>query len=110
MLVIHANINFQCLVKAVQTMAEDHPAITSLHRATYGMVFLGIPHKGLVVEDIQQMLAGDGKHPREKLLQQISSKSDLLVHQLADFKNLTRDRKVVSFYETEADQTASLGM
>ncbi|KAE8552519.1 hypothetical protein EYB25_003897 [Talaromyces marneffei] len=98
-----------CLVKAVQTMAEDHPAITSLHRATYGMVFLGIPHKGLVVEDIQQMLAGDGKHPREKLLQQISSKSDLLVHQLADFKNLTRDRKVVSFYETEADQTASLG-
>jgi hypothetical protein len=47
------------------------------------------------------MLAGDGKHPREKLLQQISSQSDLLVHQLGDFKNLIRDRKVVSFYETE---------
>jgi hypothetical protein len=82
-------------------MDEDHPAITSLHRATYSMIFFGIPHKGLVVEDIQQMLAGDGKHPREKLLQQISSKPGLLVHQLADFKNLIRDREVVSFYETE---------
>ncbi|KUL81412.1 hypothetical protein ZTR_10224 [Talaromyces verruculosus] len=90
-----------CLVRAIQTMDEDHPAITSLHRATYSVIFFGIPHKGLVVEDIQQMLGGDGKHPREKLLQQTSSKSDLLTLQLADFKNLIRDRKVVSFYETE---------
>jgi hypothetical protein len=82
-------------------MEEDHPAITSLHRATYGMVLFAIPHKGLVMDDIQQMLVGDKSHPRERLLQQISSKSDLLIHQLADFKNLIRDRKVVSFYETE---------
>jgi hypothetical protein len=82
-------------------MEEDHPAITSLHRATYGMILFAIPHKGLVMDDIQQMLAGDRSHPREQLLQQISSKSDLLIHQLADFKNLIRDRKVVSFYETE---------
>lgn len=39
------------------------------------MIFFGIPHKGFVVEDIQQMLAGDGKHPCEKLLQQIFNKS-----------------------------------
>ncbi|KAJ6003890.1 hypothetical protein N7540_013172 [Penicillium herquei] len=90
-----------CLVRAIQTMEEDHPAITSLHRATYGMILFAIPHKGLVMDDIQQMLAGDERHPRGHLLQQISSKSDLLVHQLADFKNLIRDRKVVSFYETE---------
>lgn len=82
-------------------MEEDHPAITSLHRATYGMILFAIPHKGLVIDDIQQMLAGDKSHPREQLLQQISTKSDLLIHQLADFKNLIRDRKVVSFYETE---------
>ncbi|KAJ5745112.1 hypothetical protein N7520_010294 [Penicillium odoratum] len=87
--------------RAIQTMEEDHPAITSLHRATYGMMLFAIPHKGLVMDDIQQMLAGDGRHPRGQLLQQISSKSDLLIHQLADFKNLIRDRKVVSFYETE---------
>ncbi|KAJ5593550.1 hypothetical protein N7537_010454 [Penicillium hordei] len=95
-----------CLVRAIQTMEEDHPAITSLHRATYGMILFAIPHKGLVMNDIQQMLVGDKSHPRERLLQQISSKSDLLIHQLADFKNLIRDRKVVSFYETE--QTTQL--
>ncbi|KAJ5917515.1 hypothetical protein N7466_011069 [Penicillium verhagenii] len=97
-----------CLVRAIQTMEEDHPAITSLHRATYGMILFAIPHKGLVMDDIQQMLAGDRSHPREQLLQQISSKSDLLVHQLADFKNLIRDRKVVSFYETEQTRQLKL--
>ncbi|KAJ5938334.1 hypothetical protein N7466_001468 [Penicillium verhagenii] len=90
-----------CLVKAIQTRDEDHPAITSLYPATYSMILFAIPHKGLVMDDIQQMMGGDKSHPREQLLQQISSNSDLLIHQLTDFKNLIRDRKVVSFYETE---------
>lgn len=64
------------------------------------MLLFGIPHKGLVVDDIQQMLSGQDIHPRSTLLDQISSKSDLLAYQLNDFKNLIRDRKVVSFYET----------
>jgi hypothetical protein len=64
------------------------------------MLLFGIPHKGLVVDDIQKMLAGQDNHPRSELLQQIRSKSDLLAFQLADFKNIIRDRKVVSFYET----------
>jgi hypothetical protein len=82
-------------------MEGDHPAITSLYQATYGMILFAIPHKGLVMDDIQQMLTDDGCHPRRQLLQQISKESDLLIHQLADFKNLIRDRQVVSFYETE---------
>jgi hypothetical protein len=61
-------------------MEEDHPAIRSIHRATYGMILFAIPHKGLVIDDIQQMLAGDGRYPREQLLQQISSESNLLIH------------------------------
>jgi len=89
-----------CLVKAVQTNEDDHPTIAALHRATYGMLLFAIPHKGLVVDDIQKMLGGQGSHPRNVLLEQIRSKSDLLAFQLADFKNLIRDRKVVSFYET----------
>jgi hypothetical protein len=64
------------------------------------MLLFGIPHKGLVVDDIQKMLAGGENHPRSALLQQIRDKSDLLAFQLADFKNLIRDRKIVSFYET----------
>lgn len=64
------------------------------------MLLFGIPHKGLVVNDIEKMLAGQDNHPRSALLQQIRVKSDLLENQLTDFKNLVRDRKVVSFYET----------
>ncbi|RII06805.1 hypothetical protein CUC08_Gglean008882 [Alternaria sp. MG1] len=85
-----------CLVKAVQTDEDDHPTIASLHRATYGMLLFGIPHTGLVVDDIQKMVAGQDNHPRGALLEQIRSKSDLLAFQLADFKNLIRDRKVDS--------------
>jgi alpha-beta hydrolase superfamily lysophospholipase len=89
-----------CLVKAVQAGEDDHPTVASLHRATYGMLLFGIPHKGLIIDDIQKMLAGESNHPRQGLLQEIKSKSDLLANQLVDFKNLIRDRKVVSFYET----------
>jgi hypothetical protein len=64
------------------------------------MLLFGIPHKGLVVDDIQKMVAGQDNHPRNALLEQIRSKSDVLAFQLADFKNLIRDRRVVSFYET----------
>lgn len=64
------------------------------------MLLFGIPHKGLVVDDIEKMLANENNHPRGALLGQIKTKSDLLAFQLADFKNLIRDRKIVSFYET----------
>ncbi|KAJ4267004.1 hypothetical protein NW762_003102 [Fusarium torreyae] len=83
-----------CLVKAVQTNEDDHPTTASLHKATYGMLLFGIPHKGLVVDDMQKMLTGKEDHPRSALLQQIRDKSDLLIYQLADFKNLIRDRKI----------------
>ena len=65
------------------------------------MLLFATPHKGLVLDDIKRMLAGNQSHPRNTLLQQINHKSDLLISQLADFKNLIRDRKIVSFYETE---------
>ncbi|PMD58736.1 uncharacterized protein K444DRAFT_415699 [Hyaloscypha bicolor E] len=93
-----------CLVTAKQADEEDHPAIATLHKATYGILFFATPHKGLVIDDIQTMLAGTENHPRNTLLQQINLKSDLLISQLGDFKNLIRDRKIVSFFETEQTQ------
>lgn len=63
------------------------------------MLLFGIPHKGLVVDDIQKLMAGNESHPRNALLEQISRQSDVLATQLVDFKNLIRNRKVVSFYE-----------
>lgn len=64
------------------------------------MLLFGIPHKGMIVDDIEKMLAGADDHPRRALLEQIDSKSEFLMEQLVDFKNMIRDRKVVSFYET----------
>ena len=49
---------------------------------------------------MKSMLNQDN-HPRKALLEQISKESDLLVPQLADFKDLIRDRKIVTFYEVE---------
>ncbi|KAF1996776.1 hypothetical protein P154DRAFT_442615, partial [Amniculicola lignicola CBS 123094] len=97
-----------CLVKAVQTQEEDHPMMKSLYKATYGMLLFGIPHKGLVIDDIVKMLAEQENHPRNALLEQIRFKSNLLAFQLADFKNLIRDRKVVSFFETSQTRRLEL--
>jgi hypothetical protein len=78
---------------------EDHPAVASLYDATYGILFFASPHKGLMVDDMKRMLTGRDNHPRGTLLEQINQKSDLLLSQLVDFKNLIRDRRIVSFYE-----------
>ncbi len=92
----------------MQTDECDHATIAALHKATYGILFFGTPHKGLIIDDIQQMVAVEGHHPRDRLLEQIRANSDLLEQQLADFKNLIRDRKIVTFYETQ--QTRRLEM
>ncbi|KFY40005.1 hypothetical protein V495_05647 [Pseudogymnoascus sp. VKM F-4514 (FW-929)] len=81
-----------CLIKAVQ--ADDGDYLASLYKATYGMLLFGIPHTGLLIDDMQKMVTGQDKHPRDALLEQIRSKSDLLANQLVDFKNLLRGRKV----------------
>jgi protein SERAC1 len=92
----------------VQTDELDHATIAALHKATYGILFFGTPHKGLVIDDIKHMVIGDDDHPRTELLEQIKVKSDLLMYQLVDFKNLIRDRKIVSFYETQQTRQLKL--
>lgn len=79
---------------------DDYATIVTLHKAIYGILLFRTPHKGLVVNDIEKILASQDNHPRSALLQQIRVKSDLLENQLADFKNLVQDRKIISFYET----------
>lgn len=95
-------------MKAVQTDERGHATIAALHRATYGILFFGTPHKGLVIDDIQRMIAGEDHHPRTELLNQVKVKSDLLVYQLAEFKNLIQDRKIVSFYERQQTRRLEL--
>lgn len=78
---------------------DDDDALPAIYKATYGMLFFATPHKGLAVSDIRKMLMGQTKHTRNALLNQIDQQSDLLDHQLDAFRNIIRDRRIVSFYE-----------
>ena len=89
----------QSLIKAALMDEDGDELISSLYKATYGILFFGTPHKGLVVTDIEKMIAEDDDHPRSALLKEIEEKSSMLLSQISDFKNIIRGRKVVSFYE-----------
>ena len=95
-------------MKAAQTDERGHATIVALHKATYGILFFGTPHKGLVIDDIQRMAAGEGHHLRAGLLEEIKAKSNLLIYQLVDFKNIIGDRKIISFYETQQTRQLEL--
>jgi hypothetical protein len=77
------------LLKARQAHPEDHSDLAALYEATYGILFFAVPHKGMVIDDIQSMITGTENRPRNNLLQQINRNSDLLTSQL------------ISFFETE---------
>ena len=53
-----------------------------------------------MMEDILSRLEQDN-HPRSVLLAQINRSSEYLISQLADFKDLIRDRKIVTFFEMQ---------
>ncbi|CAN9415749.1 unnamed protein product [Alternaria alternata] len=97
-----------CLNQARQKNDNDDVTIAALHRATYGMLLFAIPHKGIAVDGLKKMLGGQEDHSRVGLLEQIKKDSDILAQSLADFKNVVRDRKVVSFYETEQTRQVEL--
>jgi hypothetical protein len=83
----------------LQTDERDHATIVALRKSVYAIMFFGTPHKGLLIDDMQRILAAN--HPRSNLLEQIRPGTDLGKLQLANFKNLTRDLRIVSFYETQ---------
>ena len=62
------------------------------------MLMFGTPQKGILLDDIQQMISKNGIHLRSGLFD-LNRTFDLLANQLVDFKDLIRDRKVMSFYE-----------
>ncbi|KAK5656647.1 hypothetical protein OQA88_4627 [Cercophora sp. LCS_1] len=65
---------------------------TSLVTATRGILFFGVPHSGLFVEDVVSMV-GEG-HPRKQLVEKLSKSSDALRSQLRDFRNIARNFKI----------------
>ncbi|ORX95666.1 hypothetical protein BCR34DRAFT_498311 [Clohesyomyces aquaticus] len=87
------------LIRAKLADDRDDPTVATLNKATYGLLFFGTPHKGLFIEDILSMIGGG--NPRRGLVEELREKSSSLESQISDFRNLARDYKIVSFYETQ---------
>ena len=93
----------QALVKARQEQDDGHPVIASLYKATYGLMFFAVPHGGIDFPNIIETLQENG-HPLVSLLRDISTNSSLLKTLSRDFKNLIKQRKIVSFTEGGAEK------
>lgn len=72
----------------------------ALSKATYGIFFLGVPHRGLRVDDMLDMLRCiHPNHPRQELVKQLQLDSPSLTSQRDRFMNLCHNYELVSFYE-----------
>jgi hypothetical protein len=72
----------------------------SLVKATYAVLFFGVPHRGLFIEDVISMVKEESQQQRIPLLEEINRASQLITSELESFINLAVDLKILSFYET----------
>ena len=86
-------------------MKQDSPEYCLLN-STHGIIFFGTPHRGMVVQNLIDVLVAGGHTPRLELLEQIKQKSKDLKNELRRFIDLCSGFKVLSVYEME--QTADV--
>lgn len=88
---------------------NDDPYYKDLIKATYGILFFGTPHKGMVVDNLlEAMNATGGNQERIELVKSIESNCDTLKEELRRFINLCDNIKICTFTETE--QTAQVAV
>ena len=62
-------------------------------------MFFAVPHRGMLVEDMREMLQQE-QHPRETIMKEIDQESSDIVKRVQDFEAVIQNRQIVSFYET----------
>ncbi|KAI1839522.1 hypothetical protein JX266_014266, partial [Neoarthrinium moseri] len=88
-----------------------HTEWEKLYVSIYGVMFFGVPHKGLLTSDILKILQHQQharSHPRRKLLNQIEQGSKALIKQLDAFADVVQHRKIVSFHELLETQSLEI--
>lgn len=80
--------------------SDEDLAAQSLVRATYGVLFFGVPHRGLFIDDVINMVEAESQHQRIPLLKEINKTSEFITSELESFINLAARLKILSFYET----------
>ncbi|KIX95944.1 uncharacterized protein Z520_08199 [Fonsecaea multimorphosa CBS 102226] len=71
----------------------------SLVKSTYALLFFGVPHRGITLEDVSKMVEDSEPH-RAPMVQEIIELSNSITPGMESFINMTMDKKIVSFYET----------
>ncbi|KAF2010868.1 hypothetical protein BU24DRAFT_496047 [Aaosphaeria arxii CBS 175.79] len=90
---------------AARSNMDNNAALHAIYQATYSIFFFGTPHKGMGVDNFRRMM-GKNDNGRDALLDDIKKKSSVLEHLQDDFRNIIRERKIVSFYELNQTQQA----
>ena len=73
--------------------------LDSLLKSTYGILFFGTPHRGMLVKNLQDALKQGGYTSRNELLEDIQNNSKTLSRELDRFIDLCDGLKIYSFYE-----------
>ncbi|KAF2458876.1 hypothetical protein BDY21DRAFT_282753 [Lineolata rhizophorae] len=79
---------------------ESDAKICSIVKATYGMHFFGVPHNGIALDDVVDMVKDGSKPERVELVNEIINTAKSLTFPKENFKNMATNLKIVSFYET----------
>jgi hypothetical protein len=97
---------YQSLVKAKFNSTGDNSPSDCLLKSTYGILFFGTPHRGMLVQNLLAVVKESGHEQRTGLLEEIQQNSSTLTTQLRHFIDLCAMFKIFSFYER--DQTRQL--
>lgn len=81
-----------------QFLVKDHQKDGPTFKATRGILFFAVPHRGMDVEDMIKAIKYG--NTSERRLDQISKDQSYWRQELDSFVDVIRDFKVASFYET----------
>lgn len=91
------------VAKLRQTSQRQDPVLYDFRKCIYGIVFFAVPHGGMHVDDLKQMVADFGLMERGRLLDDIETTSDRLKEDLGKFKDCVDDEgyRITSCIELE---------
>lgn len=86
-------------------MAEGDLKDRDLLRATFGLLFFGVPSRGMEIKSLMAMVRGQ---PNASFVSILDRNSELLANQHRTFCKAFgfSDSIIISFFETEASRTA----
>ncbi|KAI9720939.1 MAG: hypothetical protein M1828_005509 [Chrysothrix sp. TS-e1954] len=83
---------------------DGDEAKAMFYKSTYGILFFGTPHRGMYNEDLLENLSEPENYGRRSLVESVNTYKD----ELTRFKNIIRDRKIISCVEKRMTQALEM--